>query len=244
MYGGMATSNFTITGTVRFGILAMDRGTVLADIGDIQRALDMADAAGEILGLFPDSLYRRDVADSVTERFIVRWGRTKDEFAPTMVAMHHQPGTAELLDYIDLASSSVVAAFTLVMSIVLWNAGLVGSLRRYGEIGLRLAFGEDKGRLYRAMIAESLAIGLVGSAVGTVIGLAPAYWLQSKGFDVGYLMPNSSLMLNSVIRAQITITSFFIGFLPGLLATGIGTAISGIGVYKRQTATLMKELEA
>jgi putative ABC transport system permease protein len=94
------------------------------------------------------------------------------------------------------------------------------------------------------MIAESLAIGLVGSAVGTVIGLAPAYWLQSKGFDVGYLMPNSSLMLNSVIRAQITITSFFIGFLPGLLATGIGTAISGIGVYKRQTATLMKELEA
>ena len=43
------------------------------------------------------------------------------------------------------------------MSIVLWNAGLIGSLRRYGEIGVRLAFGEDKGRLYRAMIVESLA---------------------------------------------------------------------------------------
>ena len=31
--------------------------------------------------------------------------------------------------------------------------------------------------------------------------------------------------------------------LPGLLATAIGTAISGAGVYKRQTASLMKELE-
>jgi putative ABC transport system permease protein len=244
MYGGMATSNFTIAGTVRFGILAMDRGTMLADIGDIQGALDMKDAAGEIIGLFPDFLYRRDIADSVTERFNARWEQTQDEFAPTMIAMHHQPGTAELLDYIDLASRLIVVVFTLVMSIVLWNAGLVGSLRRYGEIGLRLAFGEDKGRLYRAMIVESLAIGLVGSAVGTVIGLVPAYWLQSRGFDIGYLMPNSSLMLNTTIRAQITITSFFIGFLPGLLATGIGTAISGIGVYKRQTATLMKELEA
>jgi putative ABC transport system permease protein len=35
-----------------------------------------------------------------------------------------------------------------------------------------------------------------------------------------------------------------IGFVPGLLATGLGTAISGMGVYKRQTAALMKELEA
>jgi putative ABC transport system permease protein len=94
------------------------------------------------------------------------------------------------------------------------------------------------------MIAESLAIGLLGSAVGTMLALLPAYWLQSRGFDVGSFMPNSSLMLNNVIRAHITTTTFFIGFLPGVLATGIGTAISGIGVFKRQTASLMKELEA
>ena len=244
MYGGMATSNFTIAGTVRFGIRAMDRGTMLADIRDIQAALDMEDAAGEILGFFADSLYRRGVADSLAAQFNTRWGKTEDEFAPTVVAMHVQPGTAELMDYLGAVSGAIVGVFTFAMSIVLWNAGLVGSLRRYGEIGLRLAFGEHKGRLYRAMIAESLAIGLFGSAVGTMLGLVPAYWLQSRGFDVGSFMPNSSLMVNNVIRAQITTMTFFIGFLPGLLATGIGTAISGIGVYKRQTATLIKELEA
>jgi putative ABC transport system permease protein len=143
-----------------------------------------------------------------------------------------------------LVTTGIVVIFTLMMSIVLWNAGLIGSLRRYGEIGLRLAFGEDQGRLYRTMIAESLAIGLVGSAVGTLLGLVPAYWLQSRGFDVAQFMPNSSLMLSNVIRAHITATTFVIGFLPGVLATAIGTAISGAGVYKRQTASLMKELEA
>ena len=51
-------------------------------------------------------------------------------------------------------------------------------------------------------------------------------------------------MMNNVIRAHITSTTFVIGFLPGVLATAIGTAISGAGVYKRQTASLMKELEA
>jgi putative ABC transport system permease protein len=216
---------------------------MLADIGDVQAALDMKDAAGEVLGFFRDSLYRRDVADSLAEQLNARWEKTDDEFAPTVVAMHRHPGTTELMDYMGLVSGAIVVMFTLVMSIVLWNAGLIGSLRRYGEIGLRLAFGQDKGRLYRAMIVESLVIGLFGSAVGTVLGLVPAYWLQSNGFDIGSLMPNSSLMLNNVIRAHITMTTFFIGFLPGVLATAIGTAISGFGVYKRQTATLMKELE-
>ena len=243
MYGGMATSNFIVAGTVRFGIRAMDRGTMLADIGDVQRALDASSMSSEILGIFPDGLYRRDIATTVADRAIARWDHTDDEFAPTVVAMHRQPGTAEMLDYLDLVAGAIVALFTVVMSIVLWNAGLIGTLRRYGEVGLRLAFGEDKGRLYRSMIAESLVIGLAGSIAGTLLGLIPAYWLQSTGFDVSAFMPNSTLVFNSVIRAQVTALTFFIGFVPGLLATGIGTAISGMGVYRRQTATLIKELE-
>ena len=243
MFGAMATSNFTIVGTIRFGVRAMDRGFILADVRDVQGALEMDDAAGEILGFFPDTLYRRQVAESMAARFNEGRENLSDEFAPTMVAMSQQPGTMELLDLMSIYSVAIVAAFTFVMSIVLWNAGLVGSLRRYGEIGVRLAFGEDKGRLYRAMIAESLSVGLVGSVVGTVLAMGPAYWLQSRGWDFSYLMQNATLMMNLVLRAQITPVSLFIGFLPGLLATGIGTAISGTGIYKRQTASLMKELE-
>jgi putative ABC transport system permease protein len=46
------------------------------------------------------------------------------------------------------------------------------------------------------------------------------------------------------IRAQITPAAFFIGFGPGLLATLLGSAMAGLGIYKRQTSRLMKELEA
>jgi putative ABC transport system permease protein len=51
------------------------------------------------------------------------------------------------------------------------------------------------------------------------------------------------MMMSNVIRARITSFTYIIGFLPGLLATLLGTAISGIGIYKRQTAQLFKELE-
>jgi putative ABC transport system permease protein len=244
MFGSMATSNFTIAGTVNFGVRAMDRGAMIADIADIQMALDMNSSAGEVLGLFRDSLYRRNTADSIANAFNQRWTTVGDEFSPTMTTMHGQPGVSELMDYIEAVSGAGTVIFTVIMSIVLWNAGLIGGLRRYGEIGLRLAFGEDKGRLYRAMIVESLTIGLFGSVVGTALALMPAYWMQVKGLDMGYLFANSSLMLNSVIRTEITSASFVVGFVPGVLANVIGAAIAGLGIYKRQTATLMKELEA
>ena len=60
MYGSMATSNFTIAGTVRLRHPRHGSRTVLADIRDVQSGLEMDDAAGEILGFFPDTLYHRN----------------------------------------------------------------------------------------------------------------------------------------------------------------------------------------
>jgi putative ABC transport system permease protein len=57
------------------------------------------------------------------------------------------------------------------------------------------------------------------------------------------MMKNSTMMLTDVIRARVEPLTFIIGFLPGMLATVLGSAISGIGIYKRQTSQLFKELE-
>jgi putative ABC transport system permease protein len=243
MYGGMAVRNFTVAGTVRFGVSAMDRGAVLADIADIQDALDMEDAAGEILGFFRDSLYRDRDAIALAGAFNDARGGDADEFAPEMVTLRDQSGLAQTLDLVTSIYSLMLVVFILVMSIVLWNAGLMGSLRRYGEFGIRLALGEDKGRLYRSLIGEGLAIGLVGSVVGTALGLGASYYLQEKGIYVGSMMRNASIFISDVLRARVTPASYFIGFVPGLAATFLGRAVSGIGIYKRQTSRLAKEFE-
>jgi len=243
MYGEMAVRNFTVAGTIRFGIAAMDRGAVIADIRDIQDALDMNDAAGEILGFFRDSVYREKEAAAVAARFNAAHRGDKGEFAPVMETLRDQGGLSELLDMAKSVYGWMLVGFILVMSIVLWNSGLMGSLRRYGEFGIRLALGEDKGRLYRSLIAEGLAIGVIGSVAGTAIGLAGAFYLQAKGVDIGVFMKASSIMVTNVVRAHVTPASWLVGFVPGLVATFLGRAVSGFGIYKRQTATLAKELE-
>jgi putative ABC transport system permease protein len=243
MYGEMAVRNFTVAGTIRFGVAAMDRGAVIADIRDIRDALDMNDAAGEILGFFRDSVYPEKEAAAVATRFNAAHRDDTGDFAPVMETLRDQGGLSELLDMAKSVYGWMLVGFILVMSIVLWNSGLMGSLRRYGEFGIRLALGEDKGRLYRSLIAEGLAIGFIGSVAGTAVGLAGAYYLQAKGVDIGAFMKTSSIMVTNVVRAHVTPVSWVVGFIPGLVATFLGRAVSGIGIYKRQTATLAKEFE-
>jgi putative ABC transport system permease protein len=120
----------------------------------------------------------------------------------------------------------------------------MGSLRRYGEIGIRLAVGEHKGHVYRTLVAESLMIGVAGSVVGTAIGVAVSFYLQERGFDISPFLKNASLLISDVLRAKVTAGSFVVGFVPGVLSTLLGASISGAGIYRRQTARLMKEFEA
>ena len=243
MYGSMTMTNFTIAGTIKFGITALDRGAMLADISDIQAALDMQDAAGEILGFYKDFIYRNEAAELVVSGFNTEYKIEGDEFSPVMISLYNQNGMAQLMGMFTLFGGVIVIIFMVAMSIVLWNAGLMGSLRRYGEIGVRLAMGENKGHLYRTLLVESVMIGIIGTCIGTVLGAAIAYYLQVKGIDISSMMQSSSIMFTNVMRARVTPVSFVIGFIPGLAATILGTSISGIGIFKRQTSQLIKELE-
>jgi len=243
MYGSMAMQNFIISGTVHFGMKILDRGAMVADIGDIATVLDMENASGEILGYFSSGLYNDGKAANLAQQFNTQYTKTDDEFSPLMLTLADQNDMADMLMFMKNIVSVIATVFILAMSIVLWNAGLLGGLRRFGEIGVRLAIGEHKGHVYRSMIAESMLIGIFGSVLGTALGLGFAWLLQTYGIDVGELMKNTTMMMPTVYRAHITDAAYYIGFIPGIISTVIGTSLSGIGIYKRKTAQLFKELE-
>jgi len=243
MHGSTAAVNFKVVGTLRFGVSALDRGALLADLSDIQKALDMEDAAGELLGFFSDDFFQVEQAAAVVTAFNASRAQSNDPFGPEMISLRDQNGLADILDMSGAVIYGIAMVFLFMMFIVLWNAGLMSALRRYGEIGVRLAIGETKGHLYRAMLLESLILGLIGSAIGTLLGLTFAYYLQIKGLNVGDVMKDSSMVVSTVLRARVSPLTYCIGFLPGTLATFLGTATAGIGIYKRQTSQLFKELE-
>jgi len=71
-----------------------------------------------------------------------------------------------------------------------------------------------------------------------------AWYFQTYGINVGSMMKDSTMMMPAVMRAHITPETWYIGFIPGVFSKLIGTMLSGIGIFKRQTAQLFKELES
>jgi len=243
MQGSMTMHNLKVVGTIRFGMQALDKSTMIADINDVRAALDMKDGASEILGFTKDMVYADSAMVKAAQEFNRKYSNKDDEFSPVMLSLGEQGGLKEILQMANAIGGIIVMVFVFAMSIVLWNAGLMNGIRRYGEIGVRLAMGESKGGIYRSMIVESIFIGIIGSVIGTALGLAVSYWLQYMGFDFSSMMQKSTILMSNVLRARVTTTSFYVGFLPGLFASVIGTMFAGIGIYRRQTSQLFRELE-
>lgn len=242
MYQSMAIANFEIVGTIKFGVRVMDKGSVILDINDAQFFLDMVGACGEIFGYFPGSKYNDEEAQKIAAKFNKTFTNPDDEFSPKMVRLKEYHGLKEYLAYGDAMAGIIIFIFISVMTLVLWNAGLLGGIRRYGEIGVRLAIGETKTHIYRSMIYESVVIGTIGSIIGSAIGLSISY-LLSKGIDMSAFMQESTMMIPTEMRTKITAQSYYMGIIPGVGGTVLGTILSGIGIFKRKTAQLFKELE-
>ena len=243
MEGSMVFQSFEMTGTVRFGSPLMDKGTFIIDISDAQNMLDMENGTGELLGYFKDNRYDDQKALIISENFNTKFNESKDEYAPMMLTLKDQNGLRESLDMGDAFSGIFIFIFILAMSLVLWNTGLIGGLRRYNEFGIRLALGESKNNVFKLLLIEASVIGTIGSIIGTILGVIFCYYLQEVGIDISEDTANSTIIMPSVMRAYVTPNIFFIGFIPGLFSMLFGTALAGRGIYKRETARLFKELE-
>ncbi len=243
MNGSMMFKTFKVSGTLRFGNGALDRGAIFMDIKDAQLAFDMEDAASEILGFYIKHPYDDPAAQSLANSFNAKYSDEQDEFSPIMTRLAEEAGMADYLSIAENMVGIMVFIFIIAMSIVLWNTGLLGGLRRYSEFGIRLALGEEKKHIYSTTIYEAILIGIIGSFVGTILGLALTYRLQTHGWDFSALTGNIGMMMPSVFRAQVTPSLYIVGFIPGVVAMVLGNALAGFAIYKRKTAQLFKELE-
>ncbi len=244
MNGSMTMYNFHVAGTVFFGSEALDRGSILVDIEDARLALDMYDAAGEVVGFLNTGFYDNEKALITASSFNSSYTIGNDEFSPLMRTLSQQGSMGQYVELSNVWTLYITMVFILAMALVLWNAGLLGGLRRYGEFGVRLAMGEEKNHVFRTLIYESVIIGIAGTLIGTAAGLFFAAIVQKYGIDISGMMEGASVMMPATIRTRITPADYYIGFIPGLISTVIGTMLAGIGIYKRKTSQLFKELEA
>ena len=246
MYNAFTTYNFTVVGIFKLNLGPVDKQMMLVDITGARMALDMDNAASEILGFTSSLNYDDNATVDLREQYNETHTDTSDIFSPVMMALRDANQMGTMVDFSNAAMAIMLAVFLVIVMIVLWNMGLMHGLRRYGEVGMRLAMGESKGQVYRSMVLEAVIIGFIGTVAGTTIGLGITYYMQEVGLDYSAAMESLSsvdIIMPNVFYAQVTPELYYIGFIPGVVATVLGTMMAGRAIYKREMAQLFKELE-
>ena len=242
MNGSMSFRNMEVAGVVSTGISMLDRGSIIMDLQDARTLLDMQDAATSVMGFAADGIYRQEQCEQIKQAFN-SVQKTEDPYAPIMLNLTDQDAMDEMLVYMDSVTGMMMVLLIIALSLVLWNTGVLGGIRRYGEFGVRLAIGESKWHIFGTLMAEALMVGLIASVLGTAVGLMGVWYMQEYGLDYSALMENVSMMMNPIIKAEFTPSLCYIGLVPGVLSVLLGTALASRAIFKRETANLFKELD-
>jgi putative ABC transport system permease protein len=246
MYGGFTTYNLTVSGVFDLNLGPIDKDMMIIDFSVAQNILDMEDAASEILGYDKKLFFSDNSTVEIRDEFNSQYSDSSDVYRPFMLALRDSNQMGTIVDFSNVIMSIILGLFLIVVTLVLWNMGIMSGLRRYGEIGMRLAIGETKGHVFKSMIVESVIIGFFGSIVGTTLGILLTSYLQKVGIDYSKgidSLNSSNFAMPNIFYPQVTPDLFYIGFIPGILATVFGTMLAGRAIYKREMAQLFKELE-
>ncbi len=247
MDGAFSTYNFLVSGIFNLNLGPIDKDMMIVDIKGAEIALDMDNASSEILGYEKDLSFDDKETVFIRNEYNTQFSDTTDVYRPFMLALRDSNQMSTIVDFSNVIMFIIMALFLIVVTLVLWNMGIMNGLRRYGEIGMRLAIGETKGHVFRSMIVESSMIGFLGSLFGTMIGISVTSYLEKVGLDYSKAIDSlnsSNFAMPNVFYPQVTSELFYIGFIPGILATVFGTMLAGRAIYSREMAQLFKELEA
>ena len=149
MDGAFSTYNFMVSGIFDLNIGPIDKDMMIVDITGAEFALDMDNAASEILGYKKDLFFNDKQTVFLRDQYNMRFSDTDDIYSRFMLALRDSNQMSTIVDFSNVIMFIIMALFLVVVTLVLWNMGIMNGLRRYGEIGMRLAIGESKGHVYK-----------------------------------------------------------------------------------------------
>ena len=249
--GGLATDNYIAVGFIRFGVFAMDKRMALIDLADAQKTFYMEGMVTDWLGFLPPHVgYKkfRLMQEDINKRIAGLRNNPPEDWAkddvPIILSILDQRNIGVITDKFEMVRGIIVGVFLFLMALVLWNAGILNVIHRYGEMGLRLAMGETHFQLLLSLVKEAVLIGTLGVLAGCLTGGALTYYLQEVGINMGDAFAKTGLMMNDVVRGRVSLEGFITGIIPGMTASVLGTLIAGFAIFKRSTANLFRELES
>ena len=175
--GSLANDLYTVKDIIKCPADLINQSGIVMSLDDAQQLFVMPDQAHEITiraktsGLAKEITERLSKSPLLAEAEVLPW----QEIVPELVLI--------------LKTSDYVGYFVLVIVFIAAIAGITNTLvmstfERFHEFGMLLALGSRPYRLIQMIIFEAVLIGLLGVAIGTLLGYAFIVGTSDSGIDM------------------------------------------------------------
>jgi ABC-type lipoprotein release transport system permease subunit len=222
--GSLANDLFTVKAVVTTSVDMVNRQGILIELSDAQMLFAMPDEAHEIV------IHARhpEIAAALSQRLAGGSGFAGAEvldwqtLAPEMVT---------LVRITDLAGLLVLLLVFVAAAAGVANTMVMATFERTREFGMLLALGTHPSRLVRLVIAESIALGVVGALTGALIGVVLVAITHRTGIDYSWLAGGGPSELSFAgLR-------FSLRFYPSLSVVDVARAIGAVCITSLLAAT-------
>ncbi|MEW6594553.1 MAG: ABC transporter permease [Thermodesulfobacteriota bacterium] len=104
---------------------------------------------------------------------------------------------------IDLMTLSIKVMLVAIVLVSIMNVMIMAVYERLGEIGTMAAIGTTPGRILALFVTEGFLLGVVGTAIGTVVSLLAILGLNSAGITFNFGTQTGLLLAPSISPREI-----------------------------------------
>jgi len=166
---------FRIVGIYKTGNKLFDQSNIMVKRSDLNRLIGEENMAHEVALV----LYNKDDLAKAGEQF-------KTNF-PNLLIQNYREISPEVQLYesqIDVSSAIFTTIFMLALIFGIINTMLMAVLERNRELGMLMAVGMNKGKVFRMIVLETLLLGIVAAPIGLLLGWLTITYFGNTGIDL------------------------------------------------------------
>ncbi|MCH8904819.1 MAG: ABC transporter permease [Bacteroidetes bacterium] len=172
---GDVGEKYTVVGIFNTGFAKFDELNVLVNRSEFGKSMEMPDAVHEIAIYLEDpnniEIVRAEVRALNPELEVETW----NELAPELNLINEQM-------YLNMYIFMGIIMLALIFGII--NTMLMAVLERVREIGMLMAIGMNKLRVFFMIVAETFMLALIAGPVGLLLGYLTVMVTNSMGIDL------------------------------------------------------------
>jgi putative ABC transport system permease protein len=221
---------FVIVGIFSTGLRMLDDAVFQVSLSDARQLLRTGAATQQIILMLDNYKRAERIAAAIESRLqnndlaVVPWTEIGDY--------------GRIVRFARSVYSVIYAAVALLGAFIIGNIMMMVVLERRREIGVLKSMGFRRGEVLRLFIAEGMALGLIGSLAGTLLGAAISIVLHFHGIDFTKALSTVNMPMDNVVYFTISA--------GGLVqAVAIGVIVSTlVSLLPSRQAARMNPVEA